>query len=265
MPVTQRKRSEEKVIQSEIDGHPYLYTCNVPDCGYHVACDSIESGIRQEQSHICPRQTKLKEGTMTSNIDFLNKRSTVPRMWEAFDKDYREFNTSKEKHKKDYLGIKMRGMAEMLYLVMIPYYDSPDDIVHEVIARAADSKRDTPGIGWIAVSPEDGGSPTCPALGSGYTNQPATMATPPEHYPIERIQVAREQEEARSKTSKVSNRTAPAKRPPPKPVEPNVTEEEVALFGAGHAGGFTVEMLASAYGKTKTEVEWALKRYAETN
>jgi len=203
----------------------------------------------------------MKEGTMNMPSIHEGPNGAIPMMWEALDNNYAAYIVAGDENTKSFYGSKMRGMAEIMALVMKPYFNTGDEIITELLERAKDSERKTHGIGWIGISPEEGAPPGYKPVygGSGYTGDPAHMADPPPGYPQDRIDAARKQAAAQTTIAKTAARSAT-----PKPAAvPKVSEEEVKIIGDAHAGGFTEDILMAAYGKTSAEIKWALANYVQ--
>lgn len=262
--ITKRTIENSTMTAIEIELHPYLLVCDVEGCGYKVVHDTLDVALYDERSHICPRQLRLKDNDMVDQrIEFLHTGATVPLMWKELDNRYAEYHVMLAiDPRKTELGILMRGMANMLYLVMRPYYASSDGIIHEVMRRHKErefgNEPVTPGIGYIGVTPEDGGSPYGEArYGGGYTADPAKMLTPPPGYPMALVQAAMEKEKEAALKAKPAARATEANKP--KPIAHGFSDEQVATLKAQHAQGFDAKMLAMANDTTEAKINLALR------
>lgn len=253
-------------IASELENYPYLFVCAF-GCPGRIAARSIEDGINLEQRHICGEKVMK---TPRNVNEYLLKSGGIARMWDMIDSYYDEFRRAgsadpDHEHRKARLG----GMADMLHIAMHPYFASRDDVVQEVMARgrARDTGEEhyTPGIGWIAISPHDGGVPWGHAFGGGYTHNPAAMVDPPDGYPQElvdqhRMKLGFERQSDGSWKDNSDRRNDATKAKPASAYKPpaHLTPELVEKIKSQHAQGFDDKILLMGHNIKAADLKWAL-------
>lgn len=260
MPVSERDAATNKMVASELERYPFLYECHKKDCGYKVAVVSIETGIKEEFTHICPRRIALKEGRL-SNVSAL---TAINEAWEMMDRRFADLKTLQAGDpRQELISSELSGMANVLVLMMRPYYNTRDDLVREVVARYSDNlagiEHVTPGVGHIALMPEEGGSPWSASIGGGYTSDPASMIEPPYGYPQDRIDAATARERERTANQRANaGRTAssaPSRTTTAKPANKrSFTEDEVTAIRSAQAAGFDHKMILTAYNCTMEDL-----------
>lgn len=271
---------EQKVYSpAELARYPYLFRCAYRGCIESLAARTIEDVERLEAEHVCKEGVMFSEiitpttheepTTHTSNggatrlhngrktvSEYLRTRGGIVKMWEMCDKTYDEYRNAPA-DRKDYFSNMLTGMTEMLFIAMTPYFANRNEVVREVMARGAardaGSAHETKGIGWISISPQDGGVPWEQAFsGTGYTSNPAHMKTPPPGYPEELVAKARATlgVEAKKEASRVEAK--------PVVVKHGLSDEKVEELKGRKAMGFDDKMLCAAYKLTPAQLKAAL-------
>lgn len=146
--MTVRTRSSRSVISTIVDAadlerRPYVADCQVDGCYYTVACTTIAEAWREKISHRCPRKgDPMNAGPSIIEQAWAQLDAQVDEIYRLGDEanqygldgdpglaeeTYREMLVAKAR---------ARGKAEILALLMAPYYATADEISVEAAARA---------------------------------------------------------------------------------------------------------------------------------
>lgn len=147
--VTERPELAQANPLPDVIAHPWIFRCPKANCYYAVSSATRESAEKQEREHKCPYQggiTKIA-GSITMTL--------VEDMWAKADKAYAAIADdgigSEEVLKRKGVA---RGMAEMIAIFSAPHFRTGDEVVRELMKRAAGgSEYQTPGLGSRRFEP----------------------------------------------------------------------------------------------------------------
>lgn len=223
MPVESRESTALNF--KEVKRFPYVAKCEETWCFYYVATKTREEAEDLLASHTCPHIGPSRIGPQIVT-------TLMQQTWKMMDENFAVFRTmEKDDPAREKLGATIRGMAMTIQPFLVPYFTSADEVIRELLARADDPERNTPGVGRY-VPPAAWEE----SKRGGWSADAAASAT----------------------AGRTPFRSTPAASTAQPRAQRTLTDEQAEKIRAAHAAGFDMKMLTTAYDCTEADIRSVL-------